>query len=253
MKDERDRDARRLPVIRVGREHDVLAAIPFLNLERAAGDRGRLQGGGIGFGLRTGEDFRRAKRQLAEEVRRGLVDRDLNSAIVHGDCSGQLGCRSVGHGGRAGDVRQVKRPGPAARVRIKGVRQRPHHVGGCDRGAVREGSAFAQREGVGQTIFRSGPAFREVGDHLQVPVEAHEAAVQQPDHGEALRVAGFRRIERDEIVDAFQRPAQGWDSARRPGPASLRGSGPSIGRTEVTNDWFSWVSLMNTPEESADQ
>ncbi len=158
----------RIPVVRVPHHHPLLGDLALLEHEGAGAGRDHLAEVLVVLvqGLLGVDDHRRGREELEEVRLRLLEDEPHVEAVDRLDLGHrrELVLVDAGH----------------ARRREDDARERGHHVGRAERGAVVELHAVAQLERVRLAVRRHLPALREIrDDRLEAVggIEAHEVVV----------------------------------------------------------------------------
>lgn len=187
--------------------------LPLLDLERPGAVRLLLPTGALDQLLR--DDKRVGVDELREKVGLRAVELDLQRTWVEHPDAGRRFGPAFRHIDGPDDRPQPRRRAVRSRLGRQRAVDRVGEVLGRDRVAIGELQTLADDEGVGRAVVADLPAGGAVRLDLHPLVEADQPAEDQADHGCHLEIAGLGRIERRQVADAFERPAQRIGGGRR--------------------------------------
>src|SRR5690606_16417747 len=146
----------RIPVIFESRELDAIPTHPLLKAKGAGADRLHL----VAVGAFRRDDYRIAPGKVVEKIAGRLAQADDDRVIIE-----RLDLRDWFEDVFLG----IGRFGRACALEAE------FHIGSLKTGAIVEGDAFTQLEGVGKAVFRNLPTVRQKRLYLAVAIELHQS------------------------------------------------------------------------------
>ena len=186
-------------VLIVARQDQQLVRLPLTEHERA-GAVGTVGPVRAGLDVLAVHDIRRRVGQLGQEVGFRLVNRNLDGVVAAYSHADNLIGGPLQFLAHADNIAQVRGGHRRSRVRIGRPLQAVLDVLRADQPAVVEGRVLAQFEGIHPAIGTHLPAFGQIGDHLELLVEADQPAEQVGNVERRRSILYLRRIERDDAI-----------------------------------------------------
>ena len=233
-------------VVGEGLEHHAVVAPPLLQAKRAGPHGAAREGRAQTLGLLARHDGRRVVGHQVEERGEGLLERQLDGALIHHAHARDLPRPALDEGGRPRDL--LEHPGPLA---ARGALEGELHVGRPHDPAAVELHAGAEHEGVDAMVGRHRPALGQARPRLQSLVQLHQRVEELPHDRRRGGIRGLGGVERRGVGDEdapqrARRPAvlgthrpgrqeqaqqrQEAEAIHRPGPGTgaAAGGGASI-------------------------